>query len=431
MLNSSKKNIFFEFISIFCCIFSFFIGPIQSIFVIGVIAFILICTYPRLYNNLSSLVYSDSGKIILLSNILILSTNLLFSLINKTFDISYFMTLSMQFIKIIIIFMVVSCFNVKGKEIEHYEKMFVKLFVIQSVIELAAFMNSKLAGIMLYFNHAYLIAENYGGMRGLALCGATGWALAVLYAITFLFYTKNRIVENTHFSIKDVIIGLVLFLGVMFAGRSAYLGIIISIIYFLLYTNKKQRKFLIIFKFVIYLLVVFVFFVAIVYIFAAEKLTIFIDKVLPWAFEFFYKKQSSGKLSTTSTNILINMWKKAAFITERTFIIGDGFFTDPNTGKYYQKVDIGYLRNLFYWGIIGTSLLYISYIFVFIPKYLRSNNNIRLFIFAILLTVFILELKAMAVFSSHLCTTMLFVWLLLDERIRIENKKSIMENELI
>jgi len=343
----NKKNNILEGISLFGCIFSFFIGPIQSIFLIGGIAFLLICTYPKLRNNLALLFFSDSGKMTLILYPLILSINLIFSLINKTFDISYFMTLSMQFIKITIVFMVVSCFNVSGKELSHYEKLFITLFIIQSIIELAAFMNSTLATIMLSFNHAYLIAESYDGMRGLALCGATGWALAVIYAVTFLFYTKNKLIENNKFTIKDVAIGLLLLLGVMFAGRSAYLGIITSILYFIFYKTKRHRKLSIIIKFILYLIITFAFIFITFYLFAAEKMTIFIDKVLPWAFEFFYKKQSSGKMSTTSTNILLTMWKKAEFITEKTFIIGYGYFTDPFTGKYYQKVDVGYLRNFF------------------------------------------------------------------------------------
>lgn len=411
-----------EFLFLFAGIFSFFIGPFQSLFIAGGVSFILICTCKKYFRNFSMVICSGYGQFIFCGCIFILFTNLVFVILHNTNDISYLKTLGMLSVKVIVIFMIVSCFHVEGKDITYYEKIFVYLFVLQSIIELFAFSNKKIASFILHFNHAYELAERYDGARGLALCGGTGWSLSVVFALIFIFYTKNFILIKK-IAIKDVTIGLILLLGVFFAGRSGFLGIITSFLYFLIYKLKISKKIVIVEKFLLYLLIMCFFIVIISYVIADEILINFFNTILPWVFEFFYNKAETGKMSTVSTNILISMWEKKELITNKIFLIGEGYFTDPNYGFYYQRVDIGYLRNIFFWGWSGTLFLYLFFISLFFPKFLREKTNGKILIFIIILTLFILEAKAMVVFSNHITTSMIMFWLLLDKRIELANSK--------
>jgi hypothetical protein len=80
-----------------------------------------------------------------------------------------------------------------------------------------------------------------------------------------------------------------------------------------------------------------------------------------FGFEGFFSIAETGKWETNSNNILKNMivfpdnWK--------TWIIGDGYFDNPTFrdpyyvgpphGGFYKNTDIGYLRFIFYFGVVG------------------------------------------------------------------------------
>lgn len=80
-----------------------------------------------------------------------------------------------------------------------------------------------------------------------------------------------------------------------------------------------------------------------------------------FAFEGFFSLAETGHWETNSNNILKNMIVFPDNL--KTWLIGDGYienpyntdpyYVGPNTGGYYMGTDIGYLRFLFYFGIIG------------------------------------------------------------------------------
>lgn len=85
---------------------------------------------------------------------------------------------------------------------------------------------------------------------------------------------------------------------------------------------------------------------------------------LRFGFEGFFSIAEKGYWETHSNNILKNMlvWPE----TIHTWIIGDGYIDNPAsdpdflgevTGGYYRGTDIGYLRYIFYFGIIGLAAL--------------------------------------------------------------------------
>lgn len=79
-----------------------------------------------------------------------------------------------------------------------------------------------------------------------------------------------------------------------------------------------------------------------------------------FGFEGFFSLTEKGQWETHSTEILKSMivWPESM----KTWLIGDGFFSNPQDlpdrfgqarGGYYMQTDIGYLRYIFYFGLIG------------------------------------------------------------------------------
>lgn len=89
-----------------------------------------------------------------------------------------------------------------------------------------------------------------------------------------------------------------------------------------------------------------------------------------FAFEGFFSMAETGQWETNSNNILKNMIVFPDNL--KTWIVGDGYFENPtymdpyyvgpSHGGYYKNTDIGYLRFIFYFGLIGLS----TFIFYFV-----------------------------------------------------------------
>lgn len=86
------------------------------------------------------------------------------------------------------------------------------------------------------------------------------------------------------------------------------------------------------------------------------------NKLFEFAFEGFYNMASSGKWETHSTSELLDMWTKIPS-DFKTWVIGDGYFVSPymtnpywvgeHRWAYYMGTDVGYLRFIYYFGVIG------------------------------------------------------------------------------
>lgn len=91
-----------------------------------------------------------------------------------------------------------------------------------------------------------------------------------------------------------------------------------------------------------------------------------------FAFEGFFNWSEKGIFETGSTNDLLAMWGHIPQYL-KTWIIGDGYFMNPSefdnyyigkhqTWGFYMETDVGYLRFIFYFGLVG--LLTFAYFFV-------------------------------------------------------------------
>ena len=137
---------------------------------------------------------------------------------------------------------------------------------------------------------------------------------------------------------------------------------------------------------------------------------------LRFGFEGFFNLWEKGKWEVNSNEILIDHMIRFPETT-KTWIIGDGYaanpYNDPNyIGRmwhgFYMGTDIGYLRFLFYFGIIGT-LAFIIFICYAAWSCMQRFPNYQLMFFLILVVNLIGWCKVTTdiflVFAIFLCIT--------------------------
>lgn len=92
----------------------------------------------------------------------------------------------------------------------------------------------------------------------------------------------------------------------------------------------------------------------------AETMAMLVDRVLPHAFEFIGRYLAGEGLGTSSTDDLRAMFFLPS--DQETLLLGSGHFADPLVAmSNFMGTDIGYVRTVFYVGIVGSLLVYAWY----------------------------------------------------------------------
>ena len=122
------------------------------------------------------------------------------------------------------------------------------------------------------------------------------------------------------------------------------------------------------------------------------------DSMFQWAFGFLVDNDME---SDNSVATVMEWWKNAKFDIG-TFAFGDGCYVNPD-GTYYQKVDIGWFRNIYYSGIIGLFLIlfYHFKLLVYIYKCHRGKN-MKLMLFLLFMSYCVILAKGDAIMLTFL-----------------------------
>lgn len=206
----------------------------------------------------------------------------------------------------------------------------------------------------------------YGIGAGLDVAGTRFAAVLVMIAVMVQRMSESRFYKHIWaYLIAFLIIALV---GNIMA-RTTTVGIVIALAYWVLvsgiFNMTLLKNNIRIWKYLLGLLCVAL--PIIIHLYFANQ--DFHDNVR-FAFEGFFSIAEKGRWETNSNNILKNM---IVFPDNyKTWVIGDGYFDSPTFRNpyyvgpsyegYYMNTDIGYLRFLFYFGIIGL-FTFIAYFF--------------------------------------------------------------------
>lgn len=205
----------------------------------------------------------------------------------------------------------------------------------------------------------------YGIGAGLDVAGTRFSAVLVMIAVMAQNLSGSR--YERYIWIYLIAFILIAIVGNMMA-RTTTVGAIVAIAYWIfssgfakLTLNKDNLR---IWKYVILTLCILV--PLVVYFYNKDKQ--FHDNIR-FAFEGFFSIAETGKWETNSNNILKNMIVFPDNL--KTWLIGDGYienptfrdpyYVGPHYGGYYKGTDIGYLRFIFYFGLIGL----VTFIFYF------------------------------------------------------------------
>ncbi|MGI9946657.1 hypothetical protein [Vibrio hyugaensis] len=407
-----KLFLFYYVLMFFFIINSFYIiKPINSAMFSIVILFILL-----LFGHKRVSISHQSKKMMLYFYIALFSVSILTIILSFSFqvmDLSYFKNMVSHFIQSIIVFLFVHL-GIRNKDLSDknfFAKTITFAFLLQAVVSLLAYTFDPVARIVhltYTLDTIQRLYDNYDGLRGLALTGSPAWGISIGYALTFLFATKYYLIDNK-FKLKHSFVFLLLFFGAFFSGRSAFLGLIISFLYFLVCGKGNRSKVfsLIFILFILPLTAVTIMYWDMVYNIANVS--------LHYVFEPFLNLYWHGEFKSASTNRLMHMWQ--VDITESEIIHGTGYFEDINNGGHYRKVDPGYLRNVLYGGLFWFIIICV---YQFLPFFfLRKSKS---FCFFLVITMFILEFKAMTIgFNKYMFTIALMFVAIEVKRYGINN----------
>lgn len=198
----------------------------------------------------------------------------------------------------------------------------------------------------------------YGIGAGLDVAGSRFAAILVMIAMMAQNLSKTRYEKYIWlYLIAFILISVV---GNMIA-RTTTVGILVAVAYWIysLVKNDESRGKLRLWKYLILILVIFI--PVITYLYSVDYN---FQNNIRFAFEGFFSMAEKGYWETNSNNILKNM---IVFPDNfKTWVIGDGYIENPTGrdpyyvgpayGGYYMGTDIGYLRFIFYFGMIGLSM---------------------------------------------------------------------------
>lgn len=246
---------------------------------------------------------------------------------------------------------------------------FVMIGFIQGLIILMMFLSEMFRNIIYSLSKvdAAQLMERYDGFRGFGLSGSVTYDLAVILSIDLIFLSfliiKKRI--NILFSIFAYI---VIIISILMSGRTGWVGIGLSFIILLFDILRNANV-----KIMTYLGVVIIFiltgFPIILQSYYPEAYDVVMLKIIPYAFEMFVNYFNGEGLSTHSSDILQKMYFP---ISEKTFLFGDGFYKNPaNKDLYYMGTDAGYMRQILFYGIFPSLLLYMTYLYGFYRIYVN------------------------------------------------------------
>lgn len=160
-----------------------------------------------------------------------------------------------------------------------------------------------------------------------------------LMSIVYLLRQKNNLLISIYLYLSWIIIFVVSF----FTARYSIVVGVLSVFYYL-YSGGLKSALKTFFAILSILLIL-------VYIYSIVIKTAD-DQLIRWAFGAF----EGDSKADNPTETLMNWWFNTEMGLE-TFIIGDARYVGDHGVGYYKNVDVGFLRQIFYCGIIGFLLL--------------------------------------------------------------------------
>lgn len=204
------------------------------------------------------------------------------------------------------------------------------------------------------------------GHRGLAISWVKYYDFSSFQSIgAILIALKYRF--NTKIGGLDIVKYLLILFSIVTSGRTGLIGVALSFTIFLFSFAKVRKNVL---KYTLILIFTpYIAYESLSYISPGVYKSMN-EKLLPWAFEAYYNYMESGSLTTESSDYLIENFYFD--VNESTLLFGDGRYRDGN--EYYMDTDAGYMRHVLFFGLLGSSILILSYLRLCYIGFKRGNS---------------------------------------------------------
>lgn len=385
-------NYLFSHFLIFFYVYSvkFIFLPLGTRVILGVMGFLLVSfNLLRRYSNLSvELKYLKY----LFSLILLIPISILSNVINSTDDYEFVRyVVSIIVINLAAYFVVHVLIKLNPKlNFENLAYIVVNAVLFQSLLAMLMFLSLPFKDFI-YSLQSISVGdiEKLNKVNEFRLIGFGSYFFGAgvihgfaLILIAACLVNGNSISKkfNLLFALKFVI---VLSVGMMMA-RTTIIGAFLA--FALLLTPQKPFScifnfdlFRTKFKFVFYSLALPLLLMILLYITIPQMGNLF-EPLFYFVFEAFINYFESNSFESESTNHLMKMY---VFPDEfSTWMIGDGLWTAINGVDYYMGSDVGYVRLLFYFGLLGTFIYLITH-FYLIKSVFGQISNLLFLIFSL------------------------------------------------
>lgn len=252
---------------------------------------------------------------------------------------------------------------------------------------------------------------------------------AVLIMIAYICTNKVKLFSKNKLTLYLIAFFIISIIGNMIA-RTTIIGTCISILYYFFASghfrfreNKKRTG-----KYFIGLMVIAI--LVSTYLYHTNHS---IRANIRFAFEGFFSLVEKGYWEVSSNNRLATMVRFPDNL--KTWIIGDGYFNNPlemdnyyighGIGEYYMNTDIGYLRFIYYFGLVGTAMFCLYFLKAADICIKRFNEYRAMFVLIIILNYIIwckVSTDIFLVFALFLTVS--------QEEYKNEETKNIIEEKL-
>ncbi len=361
-----------------------------------------------LYRNFCSIyvvaVFSAVFLLILYSFLITIATS--------AYDFSRTMTLVSLMVGLFLTVIVYTSLSNDAEDSTAMGKLIVGVFLLQAFISIFAFgfpVVREVVSLFQFKDDAELAEKSYSGFRGLAISGRLYFEFAATCGLVVIIQMK-RILGEDKVSYYRLFEFFLLIICGFFAGRTSLVGLVFAFVFLLIYRQSYKVKM----RFVYRLLLCLVFIILFCIILLPGELLDFINRVvLPWVFDVFIKLYETGNTQDSHSFNTLNEMYETVQISLQEWFVGSGKYSNVD-GSYYKHVDAGYLRQVLYWGIIGSVInFFCSFQFFSRPwRVCRENKNEKCFLLIVFFYTLLLQYKGDLMGISRFYHTILFMYLL-------------------
>lgn len=327
--------------------------------------------------------------------------------LHKTRDFSYINVIITMFGKCLwYVFLIFVLYKLYGSRLNL--NLFFKIFINACILYVfTTFLFIVFPALKdFWFNNVLVMTETelrkaYAGgayTYRVGIAGFSAFGFATIFGVallinTYLLLQKNM--KRKEFGYR-IFAQIIIIIGCFLYGRITIVAFVLCGIYILIFSPDKKRLFK------IFLTLSIILAIGISFLFVAAQTNEGLNEWVKWSFNVLTDLIQGNEINDGSVNILFN---KMYFMPPlKTLLIGDGYYTCPDDGKYYMHTDVGFLRLVLYFGIFGLLTAYVAFIkTVLLPvKRFKAEKNLQgiILMYFILIAVFVFELKGETVIAK-------------------------------